>query len=258
MDRAITVLQPVNRILPLCASSLETLVLLCDSIQIVGHTPECSSPQWITSTAVVNNYPLDIEKVLSLKPDLIVSKEGMMSMEHLKKLESLGLTVYMQRADNIDDIASSIQKLGEVIGRKEKGEQAALDFLSSFKGLKPSAIGIISSDPIYVYGNASYLTDLLSYCGLDNAIEHSIEQLYPVVDQEYLISRDPDFLIFGGNEKRAEELFNKYPALKVMKAYRNQQLLFVNDDWISRPGPELAKAAGEISKQLNHCAREKR
>lgn len=266
MGRTLHVRLPVQRILPLCASSEETMVLLCDSSQIVGRTPECSSPEWIFTKPLVNNYPLDLEKVVTLKPDLIVSKEGMLSNDQLVKLESLGLTVYMQRADDIKGIAQSIRKLGEVIGQKTKGEKVALHFLHQFDSLQVSlrssslltAVGVISSDPVYVFGHSSYLTDVLSYCGLSNGIDSNIRQAFPVVDQEYLLKVDPDYLIFPGEQKETQELFLKFPVLKKLKAYQRHQCLYIPGDWLSRPGPELTKAAAEIIKQLNHSAREKR
>jgi iron complex transport system substrate-binding protein len=268
MGRTLHLTQAVRRILPLCASSEETMVLLCDSSQIIGRTPECTYPSWITSKPLVNNYPLDIEKVVTLKPDLIVSKEGMLSTDQIKKLESLGLTIYMQRADDIKGIAQSMKNLGKVIGQTERGERAALEFQQEFDSIAlltaqrspfdPTAVGIISSDPVYVFGYASYLTDVLTYCGLNNALDSSITQAFPVVDQEYLLTVDPDYLIFPGDEKQSEELFIKFPVLKKMKAYRLHQCLYVQGDWLSRPGPQLAKAAAEISRQVNYTTREKR
>lgn len=256
----------IQRILPLCASSEETMALVCDSSQIIGRTPECSSPAWIMSKPLVNNYPLDIEKVVTLKPDLIVSKEGMISTDQIEKLESLGLTIYMQKADDIKGIGRSMRKLGIVIGQKEKGERAAIQFQQQFDSiaLVPrtysllTAIGIISSDPVYVFGNSSYLTDVLTYCGVKNAMDSNIAQAFPVVDQEYLLKVDPDYLIFPGEGKQAEELFVKFPVLKQMKAYKRHQYLTIHGDWLSRPGPDLVKAAAEISKQLNAASREKR
>jgi iron complex transport system substrate-binding protein len=240
--------------------------LLCDSSQIIGRTPECTSPQWIFTKPLVNNYPLDLEKVVTLKPDLIVSKEGMLSSDQLVKLESLGLTVYMQRADDIKGIAVSIKKLGEAIGQKEKGIQVADQFQLKFDSLQrvsapptlSTAIGVISPDPVYVFGHSSYLTDVLSYCGLSNGIDSNIRQAFPVVDQEYLLKADPDYLIFPSEQKTAQELFIKFPVLKSLKAYRLNQCLYINGDWLSRPGPQLAKAAAEINRQVNTAPREKR
>ena len=266
MGRTLHIKQPVLRILPLCASSEETMVLLCDTSQIIGRTPECTYPEWILSKPLVNNYPLDIEKVVTLKPDLIVSKEGMLSDDQLVKLESLGLTVYMQRADDIKGIANSMEMLGEAIGHKEKGMSAAIQFQRKFDSLKlvsslssvPTAIGIISSEPVYVFGHSSYLTDVLHYCGLSNGVDSNIVQAFPVVDQEYLLKTNPDYLIFIGNEKQAQELFLKFPVLKKMKAYQQHHCIYIQGDWLSRPGPQLVKGAAEISRQLNVVAREKK
>jgi iron complex transport system substrate-binding protein len=268
MGRTLHIQQPVQRILPLCASSAETIVLLCDSSQIIGRTPECSSPDWIFTKPLVNNYPLDLEKVVTLKPDLIVSKEGMLSNDQLVKLESLGLTVYMQRADRIKQIAQSMIKLGKVIGQPQIGEKAARDFQHQFDSIASlsahcspfasTAVGIISSDPIYVFGRNSYLTDVLKYCGLTNSIDSSIQEAFPVVDQEYLMKLDPDYLIFPSEQKQSKELFIKFPILKSLKAYRLNQCLYINGDWLSRPGPQLAKAAAEINRQVNTVPREKR
>ncbi len=252
-----------KRILPLCASSLEFLTMLCDTADIIGRTPECTSPDWIARKPVVNNYPLDMEKILLLKPDLIVSKEGMLSNDQLKTLESLGLKVYMQKGNSIPDVLKSLSGLGLVLGKKKEGDVHAASLVHQFDQLKDqcgheqgSAIVLISADPLYVYGYTSYVSDLLLYVGLKNAIDSTIDQVYPVVDQEFLLQANPDYLILPLYLKESQTLFTTYPLLKKLKAYENNHCLYINDDWLSRPSPNLIKAAQYMATEI--CEHEKK
>jgi len=252
-----------KRILPLCASSLEFLMVLCDTADIIGRTPECTSPDWIARKPVVNNYPLDMEKILLLKPDLIVSKEGMLSNDQLQTLEDLGLNVYMQKSNSIPDLLKSLSRLGFVLGKKKKGDLYAASLVHQFDRLKDqcghekgSAIAIISTDPLYVYGYTSYVSDLLMYVGLKNVIDSTIDQVYPVIDQEFLLQANPDYLILPLYLKESQTLFTTYPLLKKLKAYQNNNCLYINDDWLSRPSPNLIKAAQYMATEI--CEHEKK
>lgn len=239
-----------QRILPLCASSMEFLTLLCDSSQIIGRTADIATPNWITTKPVVVNYPLDVEKILSLKPDLVVSKEGMMSIEQVNKLEALGLTVYMQKENSIQEIVDGLAKLGLVLGKENKGIQQAKLLQAQFDSLRntsdkipKSALVFISTDPLYVFGYGSYLSDVLNTVGLYNAVDSTIISLYPIVDQEYVLKKNPDYLILPRSLERLNNIFSKYPLLKKTKAFQKQQCIYVNDDWLSRSSPNVVKAA---------------
>jgi iron complex transport system substrate-binding protein len=258
MGRSFTLEKRPERILPLCASSMEFLMLLCDSQQIVGRTPELTSPSWIVSKPVVNNYPLDFEQVMTLKPDLIVSKEGMLSNEQINKLNALGFPVYMQKQNSIDEMISSLSRIGLVLGKEEKGKEEAMRLKTQFDALKQAAgqvpqtaVALIGTDPIYVFGHASYMTDVFRYIGLRNAIDSSMAQLYPVVDQEYLLKLNPDYLILPASQQHTQRLFRTYPLLKTLKAYQHKHCIYVNEDLLSRPSPNVLQAAQYMANQLH-------
>jgi iron complex transport system substrate-binding protein len=246
-----------QRILPLCASSMEYVVILCDSARIIGRTPDVEWPTWLIQKPVVVNYPLDIEQVLSLKPDLVVSKEGMLSLELVNKLESLGIKVYMQKANSLQNIFDGLAQLGLVLGRETKGIEQAKKLQLQFDSLNASAAKIpksslifISTDPLYVFGAHSYMSDVLSNVGMYNAVDSTIEQLYPMVDQEFVLKVNPDYFILPLSLKASNGIFSKYPLLKKTKAFQSQQCIYVNDDWLSRPSPNVLKAALYIANEM--------
>ncbi len=252
-----------QRILPLCASSMEFLEELCDTADIIARTPECQAPDWVLRKPVVTNYPLDLEKILRLKPDLIVSKEGMISNEHIHKLESLGFKIYMQKQNSIEEIVKSLSKLGMLLGKEEKGAQKAMLLQAQFDRLKGmcehhlhTAVALIGTDPLYVYGYTSYMTDVFRYVGLRNAIDSAITQRYPVVDQEYLLKLNPDVLILPLAEKETQAMFLKYPVLQKMKAYQQKHCLYLDDNVLSRPSPKLLHVVEYMATEI--CRHEKK
>lgn len=264
MGRRIVLDSFPRRILPLCASSMEFLIELCDTADIIGRTPECKTPEWLMHKPLVTNYPLDLEKILRLSPDLIVTKEGMISNEHLRKLESLGFKIYMQKQNSIADIVDGLSRLGRVLGKEKKSLEKSELLQRQFDRLKVicsheeahTAVVLIGTNPLYVFGYSSYMTDVLSFVGLRNAVASSITQRYPVVDQEYLLTLNPDFLILPLSEKNTQTMFLQYPALKKLDAYRQHHCFYIDEDALSRPSPKLLQVAEYLATEI--CKHEKK
>src|SRR5690554_320682 len=85
-----------DKILSLTPSINEILYKIIDEDRIIARTPYDSFPATILTKPVVNNYPPDLEKILTLSSDLILAKEGMLGKEDMNRLSELGFPVYMQ------------------------------------------------------------------------------------------------------------------------------------------------------------------
>lgn len=241
----------VNRVLGLCPSSTEILASICPE-KLIGRTQNCNFPLWVEKLPVVNSYPLDIEGLMKLHPDLILTLEGITSMDDIKRIEALGIPVYVQNFKTVDEVLAGIRDVGKICGAQFKADLLA-DSLSQVKdsllsqnvGQKPSAINVIWNAPIYVHGYYSIMTDKLRIAGMDNIIDSSFKKISPEVSREYLLSKNPDlmFCAFSDYEK---DFFNLYPELRRMKCYRNKAIFKITEDLQSRPGPRILEAVMEL------------
>lgn len=260
LHRKVNIKQNATRFLSLAPSITEILFAVCDSAQIVGRTPYCNFPAAALSKPLVNNYPVDFEKILFLKPDLVFVKDGMISLDQAAKIEEMGIPVYFQKYDSVKDIFTGIERIGLLTGNTGKAKKladslrTALDILVAkdtavrkMKVLLPA-----SKESYFVFGKNTYASDILRLAGLENAIDSVFSNPYPQVSAEYLLKINPDIMIASAGIGLKKDFFVLHPELKKTNAYKNKRLYLIDDDLISRPGPRVVEAISIIKKQIKN------
>lgn len=236
-------LKNCQKVLSLTPSITEMLYTFVESDRIIGRTPYDSIPAQVLPKPVVNNYPPDFEKIIFLKPDIVFAKEGMISLGDAKRLQELGIPVYIQKYDSISDIFRGMEDLGKLL----KKEPSALKVVDSLKNkLKlveepclgnncPKVLLMIEEKPIFVYGLDNYATDLIEAAGGINAIDKVFDNPFPSISREYLLKINPDIII-GADSSNLLEL---YPELSEVNAIRKGKVFQTDMEPISRPGPRF-------------------
>jgi iron complex transport system substrate-binding protein len=239
-----------KRIMALSSSITEMLYVICDEEEIVGRTHNCNYPPQCLRKPIINNYPIDFENVLMLNPDLVFAKDGIISIEEAQKIESMGIPVYFQHYEKVEDIFSGMIKLGKLLGH----EKRALSVADSLRALKnriqdsvdklprPKVLMIISKEKIFVFGEDSYASDMLKSAGGVNAVDSVFSNSFPQLTSEYIIHINPDIVIGGEPVDLDGSFFKLYPELKKINAYKNKKLYTVPDEILSRPGPRAVEA----------------
>ena len=111
------------------------------------------------------------------------------------------------------------------------------------------ALVIINTDPIYVYGRNTLMTDKLEKAGGANAIQEIFPQQSPQLTREYVLQLNPGY-IFGISRPQNDAFFRLYPELKKVDAYKNNRIFVLNDDLASRPSPRVVESIWEIRNYL--------
>lgn len=259
LGRMVVCVKNPSRFLSLAPSITELLALFCDTATLVGRTHYCTTPLSLMNKPVVNNYPLDTEKVLWLKPDLVFSVEGMMTLEQANALEALGIPVYFQRYTSVEDILEKALVLARITGNGALGKlkidsiRRELIVLSNKKTLsRPTVLTVLSSEPLFVCGKESYFSDILAYAGAENVLVSSLGNAYPMVSEEYILALNPEVIIAGNDVSLATIFFEQHPALKRTKAYKTGMYFSIDDDYISRPGPRVVDAVKALQSIFNN------
>jgi iron complex transport system substrate-binding protein len=229
-----------KHIISLTPSISELLYTFVDSNRIVGRSNWCDYPDVIKNKPAINSYPLDIEALVRLKPDLIVVKKGMISVQEINKLEELKQTVFIQEYDLMNQIKRSARTLIDITKGDTVTFHQWIDKLQMDTVPKKDAkrfLAITSVQPIYVFGTNTFLSQIAVSAGGINCIQ-SIGNPYPTIDVEYILKANPEVYIFSseGNEKL---FFDTYPILKKTVGYQYNQLFVIDDSVMSRPGIRL-------------------
>lgn len=244
-----------KRVMALAPSTTEMLFAVCDESQIIARTQNCDWPAQVNKKPVVNNYPMDYETLVRLKPDLIFTVQGITSPEVAARIQELGIPVYFQTFEKVADIFDRLQDIGRMVHRDAYAQfycdslQQQLKALTTRKAKQAAKLKVLAitwSDPIYVYGRNTIFTDKLRLIGADNAVPEVMAQPYPALTREYILKINPDVIIGGTFGKMDSTFFKQYPELKRVTAYQTQRIYAATDDLMSRPSPRVVESVREL------------
>ncbi|MGY3088640.1 iron complex transport system substrate-binding protein [Hymenobacter sp. UYAg731] len=263
MGRALTLPAHPRRVLALAPSMTEILFAVADTATIVARVPQDNYPAAVYRKPVVNNYPLDLEKLVLLKPDVVFTIEGITSVDDAKRLQDLGIPVYFQRYRTVEDVFKGIDIVGRLLGREAQARQLTDSLRHNLMLLTnsaahqaatpPNVLAITWLDPIYSYGQNTLFTDEIRLAGGQNAITETFPQPYPALTREYVLKLNPDLLLGGSFGKLDSTFFKNYPELKGIKAYKNRRVFAITGNFMERPGPRVVESVRELQVLLNQA-----
>ncbi|WP_240676110.1 ABC transporter substrate-binding protein [Botryobacter ruber] len=247
--------QQPARVMALAASMTEMLFAVCDTASIVARTPHCDYPAAALTKPVVNNYPVDYEQVLLLKPDLVFTVEGITPLEVADRLQELGVPVYYFKFRKVEDIFSGLDEIGRITGREQQAKQltdslrqhvAQIEARHQQQQPPLKVLAIAGYDPIYVYGHSTVITDKLRILGAVNAVEETFSPL----SREQILKANPDVLLGGTPEEMEKSFFSIYPELRKIKAYQHNRIYAPTSDLMGRASPRVVESIRELEQFL--------
>jgi iron complex transport system substrate-binding protein len=256
--------KPEN-IISLIPSNTEIVYALENGDAIVGVTDFDNYPEEAMAKEKIGGIEFNIEKMISLKPDLIFAHESTAdgAAAGLQQLRDAGIdVVVVNDAQTFDGVYTSIEMIGEAIGESEKAAELVNDMKNRFAELKKQAEAIkadqqktvfveVSPAPeIYAAGKNTFIDEMLTLIGAKNAIGDM--EGWPKVDQEAIVERNPDVVVttYGYySEKPVEQVIGR-PGWNQVKAVKDQQVFDVHSDLVTRSGPRLAEGAEELAKAI--------
>ncbi|RNI29378.1 iron ABC transporter substrate-binding protein [Rufibacter immobilis] len=259
LGRKVTLPVQPTRIMGLDASMTEMLYAVADTGTIVGRTQHCDYPNAVLSKPVVNNYPMDYERLLFLKPQVVFATEGIISAEVAAQVQKMGIPVYFQAYDSVSDVLRGLRDLGKLLKREEQARNLVDSLTQKLQALssdtaqqreRPKVLAIIWKDPIYVFGRNTIFTDKLRYIGADNAVPEVFAQQSPALTREYILKINPDVLVGGTFEEFEKTFFTLYPELRRIKAYQQKRIYSVTDNLMSRTSPRVVESVAELKALL--------
>lgn len=246
LGRKVTLAAPAQRVVSLAPSITETLFAIGAGDQVVGVTDYCNYPPEAQHKHRVGGMiNPSIETIVSLKPDLILlSMEGNARTD-FDKLITLGIPVVVTNPRTLEDIFSSLQRIGHLVGRKDSAQRLVQKLRTRANGImakakqapRMSALLFVSLQPIIVAGKGTFLAELVAHAGGKN-LAISATSRYPTYSREAVLKDDPDVLIFLSDVLNDNtEPLRLYPEWSNLKAFRRGAVFRVNADVVSRPGP---------------------
>ena len=234
--------QTYKRIVSLAPSLTQSLYFLGAQNQLVGCTSYCEEAKKDGKPIVATAVKLNIEKLLSVKPDLVIAL-GLSSAEDLETIRKFGIKIEMfSSPKSFEDICGQFSDLGKIVGRESAAQKIVSDSKRKVKAVetrrksKPRCriFFQIGADPIFSVLHNTFMNDYITLLNGEN-IASRLER--GTVGREFVIAGNPDYIfvaamgILGDEEKKA---WLKY---RTLKAAKKKQVFIVDPEMACQPTP---------------------
>jgi iron complex transport system substrate-binding protein len=200
----------------------------------------------------------DVEHLLALRPDLVVSRAGRAAGSTLDTLRGRGVRVAAFDPTGIAELESVMTRLGTLCGRSSQAEAAASELDERLSAIaktvgEPDArlrvVYEVRAEPLTVAGAGGLVDEIIRRAGGLNAVE--IQKKLVLLDVEALLRLDPDvYVIQEGPMNRKPPPLADRPNFQLLRATREGRVLNVDEEDFARPGPRVATAVERLSRFL--------
>ncbi|MFT5534046.1 MAG: iron complex transport system substrate-binding protein [Candidatus Paceibacteria bacterium] len=259
----ITLKTPARRIVSLAPHVTELLFAAGAGERLVGVSDYSDFPPAAKAIGSVGGAAsLDIERIVQLKPDLVVAWGSGNSASQLARLRALGIAVFDSEPRTFAAIASSLERLATLAGSEAVGHAAAEDFRTRIQTLSSTyqqrapvrVFYQIWREPLMTLNGKSMVSAAIRLCGGNN-IFAQLPQIAPVVGTEAVLEANPEVILTGGDDEMAALAgWRRFSSL--LAAQRNN-LFVINADWLARSGPRLLDGTELLCRQLDSARRKR-
>ncbi|HEI6965392.1 TPA: vitamin B12 ABC transporter substrate-binding protein BtuF [Yersinia enterocolitica] len=242
----------VERIISLSPSTTELAYAAGLGDKLVAVSAYSDYPEAAKKLEHVASWQgVNVERILALKPDLILAWRGGNPQRPLEQLASFGIPILYSDPVNIDQIADDLDKLAQYSLHPEQAHQAAEQLRQQFAELRsryarqsPLRTFLqFGTQPLFTSSGHTLQSEIVSVCGGENIFANS-RVPWPQVSREQVMTRQPQVIVVGGKKSQAENVSTFWrPQLTV-------PVITLNEDWFNRAGPRILLAAKQLCQQM--------
>lgn len=258
LDREITLDRPPERIISLAPSLTEILYALGLGDRVAGVTRFSTYPPKAASRPRVGSYNnLNVEKIISLSPDLVIGTVDGNNPIVVTLLEQAGIEVFIVNPRNVRQVIETVATLGRICGIPEKAEETARKMLERVQRVlgktrgekRPLVFLQINIKPIMTVNRQTFHHDLIDLAGGIN-IAGDEPITYPRISLEAVIQKRPEVILISSMERggKFEKARNDWLKWTTIPAVKNGRVHLIDSDLIDRPSPRIIKGLEEMAR----------
>ena len=196
----------------------------------------------------------DLERIVALRPDLIVAWGTGTNAASLERLRRSSIPIYSHHVARLSDIPEAMRRLGQIAGTPVSAAMAANALATRIDALRATAmVGAprtvliqVWDRPVYTVGGTQLLSDAVGYCGYRNAYA-DLKDAAPAVTVESVLARNPAVIIaVAPDTKQADEWLARWRPLRTLRAVHEHHLVVLTDQRFSRLGPSVVEASEQL------------
>jgi len=249
---------PAMRIISLAPSLTEILYAAGAGSKVVGVVEFSDYPPEARSLPVVGRHDaLDLETLLALQPDLVIAWRSGNPRAAINRLRELGLTIYVAEPQDLDTVASHLDRLGTLAGTGTVASAASAGFRRQLQDLRTRyarrepvrTFYQVWDRPLITAGGKELINDIINLCGGTN-IFRELSRVAPKVSVESVLSRDPQIIVASGMDQERPEWLDSWRDWTDLSAVRNDKLFFIPPDLMQRHTPRALEGAQRLCVQI--------
>ncbi len=256
----VTLQQPARKVVSLSPGLTELIYSAGGSEYIKGVVRYSDYPEQAKTVPLIGSYnALDLEKILSLQPDLVVAWKSGNPKHQIEQLKKLGLTIYISEPKDFMDIPRTINALGELMGTETTSKINSDNFINEFNTLKEHSRNNINNsrrtfiqiwnNPVMSVNKDHLISKVITLCGGDN-IFAAAKGLTSTPSIESILAQNPEVIIATGMADTSKIWLSRWQQWSFLNAVKNKQLYAVNPDHLVRHTPRILLGIKEVCQLL--------
>ncbi len=258
VGRIVTLATPARRIISLAPHTTELLFAAGAGDRVVGVVDYSDFPEAAKALPRVgSSSALDLERIVALRPDLIVGWRSGNPVAAVERLAKLGIATFLSEPHRLDDIPSDIERLAVLTGTVDTAASASRNFRDAARVLrdtysKRAAVRVfyqIWDQPLITVNGDHIISAVLNVCGGEN-IFATLGPLAPQISVEAVLAADPEVIIIGDSDARHQggDFWGRWPSLQ---AVNKKHIYGVSPDHMQRHTPRILLGARRVCEILD-------
>ncbi len=229
------------------------------SVSAFSNYPESVKKLPITSDA----RSIDLEKMKQLKPDLIIYWRGgtpETQIESIQKIFAHSAQIIFVEPKKLNDIATDIEKLGQLLGTSALAQKNAASFRSEVAQLKKKYHNAqkrkvrvfyqVWAQPLMTINHDHLISDIIELCGGEQLFAKE-NLLVPTVSKEAVVKANPEIIFTAVDAKQMKTDWTMWQSIPQLAATQKKALIEIDADTISRPSKRVLSGALKICSEID-------
>jgi iron complex transport system substrate-binding protein len=250
-----------QRIVSLAPSLTEILYALGLGNQIAGVTVHCNYPAGALTKPRIGSYvDLNVEKILALKPDLVIATADGNERDSVERLVRFGVRVFLTNPKNLSEVFETIRAVGRMTRREPQAhslvvslEQRADRIIRACAGLsRPRVFLQINEQPLMTVGRDTFHNNLITLAnGVNISGGEAIK--YPKFSTEQVLKARPDVILITSMERGAagEKKKQRWNRWGQIPAVMMGRIHLLDSDLLDRPSPRLVDGLEALARAIH-------
>jgi len=257
--RTVSVPAKIDRFVSLAPNLTEIVYAIDAGDRLVGNTTYCDYPEQAKNVQKVGDtLQPNIERILALRPQLILISTSSQLEAFTKQLQDRQIPVFVTNPHDLEGVFRSIENLGRLLDRSAQAEHLVSTLRNrstavehAVKDRKPVRLFYqLSAEPLYTAGRDAFVTDLIRRAG-GVSVTADVPEAWPRYSEESAMAARAEAIILPTGGSMGDANTDVAAGLKKSPAVLNGKVFKINGDFLVRPGPRAVDGLEAIARALH-------